>query len=139
MKKISILILLISVIIILFIYISHEIKREHYIKVQKARIELFFKHNLKGYKNIDIKNTYKSPMGSYNIEGTINHNKRLNFTATMTSDTNFQFEEDLTISDNIDKMFKTDSENPDFPTEIIRKTKLKSTDYEAKPPVIFKF
>ena len=36
-------------------------------------------------------------------------------------------------------MFKTDSENPDFPTEIIRKTKLKSTDYEAKPPVIFKF
>lgn len=78
-------------------------------------------------------------MGSYNIEGTINHNKRLNFTATMTSDTNFQFEEDLTISDNIDKMFKTDSENPDFPTEIIRKTKLKSTDYEAKPPVIFKF
>ena len=40
-EKISILILLISVIIILFIYISHEIKREHYIKVQKARIELF--------------------------------------------------------------------------------------------------
>ena len=35
----------------------------------------------------------------------------------MTSDTNFQFEEDLTISDNIDKMFKTDSENPDFPTK----------------------
>ena len=63
-------------------------------------------------------------MGSYNIEGTINHNKRLNFTATMTSDTNFQFEEDLTISDNIDKMFKTDSENPDFPIEIIRKRNL---------------
>ena len=58
----SILILLISVIIILFIYISHEIKREHYIKVQKHVLNYFFKHNLKGYKNIDIKNTYKSPM-----------------------------------------------------------------------------
>ena len=40
-EKISILILLISVIIILFIYISHEIKREHYIKVQKHVLNYF--------------------------------------------------------------------------------------------------
>ena len=76
----------------------HENKREQYLHIQKKRIDLFFKENMNNYQNLDLTKTGKTPMGSYIIEGYINNDKSLYFSATLNKADNYQFEDTIGYS-----------------------------------------
>ena len=78
--------------------ILHENKREQYLHIQKKRIDLFFKENMNNYQNLDLTKTGKTPMGSYIIEGYINNDKSLYFSATLNKADNYQFEDTIGYS-----------------------------------------
>ena len=100
MNKNKIILFATSIIIIIAIilgggYMLHESKRQHYIDIQKKRIELFFKENINNYQSIKVTDIGKTPMGGYSIKGYINNNKKLDFLATLSSDSNYQFEDTI--------------------------------------------
>ncbi|WP_338014378.1 DUF1433 domain-containing protein [Staphylococcus edaphicus] len=117
----------------------NESKRQHYVDIQKKRIELFFKENINNYQNIKITETGKTPMGGYTIRGYINNNKELDFIATMNGENGFQFDDEINYSKALSHAFNTKNASNKFPSQIIKEKKLNKDDFEADPPFIFGF
>ncbi|CAM3023358.1 DUF1433 domain-containing protein [Staphylococcus argensis] len=122
-------------------YIMHKHKKDKYIETQKARIDLYFKHNLKNYNSLQITNTYKSPMGGYFISGHINNDKRYYFDAHISSIESYQFNGNLGFNPKtLEKLFyHPDPSKQLKPNEIIKREHLNKQDYEADPPIIWGF
>ena len=120
-------------------YILHENKRDYYLDIQKKRIDLFFNENVNHYKHFTIVKTEKNPMGDYLIKGYVNNNKKLYFTATMNETSDYQFDNQMSMSENLSNMFKTQNDLDKFPSQIIKEKKLNEKDYEADPPLIWGF
>lgn len=120
-------------------YILHENKRDYYLDIQKKRIDLFFNENVNHYKHFTIVKTEKNPMGDYLIKGYVNNNKELYFTATMNETSDYQFDNQMSMSENLSNMFKTQNDLDKFPSQIIKEKKLNEKDYEADPPLIWGF
>ena len=120
-------------------YVLHEKKREHYIDIQKKRIEMYFTENVNNYHKIEIIKTEKNPLGSYLIKGYINDDKKLYFTATINDSSNYQFDNQISISEKLSNMFKSQSKPNKFPSQIIKEKNLNEKDYEADPPLIWGF
>ena len=119
--------------------ILHENKREQYLHIQKKRIDLFFKENMNNYQNLDLTKTGKTPMGSYIIEGYINNDKSLYFSATLNKADNYQFEDTIGYSKKVGAMYKPPRSHKKFPSQIIKEKNLNENDYKADPPLIFGF
>ena len=119
--------------------ILHENKREHYLEVQKKRIDLFFEENLDNYKTLKITETGKTPLGNYTIKGYINNNKKLDFLATLSSDSNYQFEDTIGYSKKVGAMYKPPRSHKKFPSQIIKDKNLNENEYTADPPLIWGF
>jgi len=117
----------------------HENKREYYLEVQKKRIDLFFEENLDNYKTLKITETGKTPMGSYTIRGYINNNKKLDFLATLSSDSNYQFEDTISYPQEVGNMYKPPRSHKKFPSQIIKDKNLNENEYTADPPLIWGF
>lgn len=117
-------------------YVLHEKKREHYIDIQKKRIEMYFTENVNNYHKIEIIKTEKNPLGSYLIKGYINDDKKLYFTATINDSSNYQFDNQISISEKLSNMFKSQSKPNKFPSQIIKEKNLNENDYKADPPLI---
>ncbi|MGW7777948.1 DUF1433 domain-containing protein [Staphylococcus xylosus] len=117
----------------------HENKRNYYLDIQKKRIDLFFNANVNNYKHFTIKKTEKNPMGDYLIKGYVNDNTKLYFTATMNETSDYQFDNQMSMSENLSNMFKTQSELDKFPSQIIKEKNLNESDYKADPPLIWGF
>ncbi|WP_145455883.1 DUF1433 domain-containing protein, partial [Staphylococcus epidermidis] len=100
--------------------ILHENKREQYLHIQKKRIDLFFKENMNNYQNLDLTKTGKIPMGSYIIEGYINNDKSLYFSATLNKADNYQFEDTIGYSKKVGAMYKPPRSHKKFPSQIIK-------------------
>ena len=120
-------------------YMLHENKRNYYLDIQKKRIDLFFNENVNHYKHFTIVKTEKNPMGDYLIKGYVNNNKKLYFTATMNETSDYQFDNQMSMSENLSNMFKTQNDLDKFPSQIIKEKKLNEKDYEADPPLIWGF
>ncbi|MBU5272856.1 DUF1433 domain-containing protein [Staphylococcus caprae] len=120
-------------------YVLHEKKREHYIDIQKKRIEMYFTENVNNYHKIEIIKTEKNPLGSYLIKGYINDDKKLYFTATINDSSNYQFDNQISISEKLSNMFKSQSKPNKFPSQIIKEKNLNENDYKADPPLIWGF
>ena len=120
-------------------YILHENKRDYYLDIQKKRIDLFFNENVNHYKHFTIVKTEKNPMGDYLIKGYVNNNKELYFTATMNETSDYQFDNQMSMSENLSNMFKTQNDLDKFPSQIIKEKNLNEKDYEADPPLIWGF
>ncbi|MCG1067679.1 DUF1433 domain-containing protein [Staphylococcus epidermidis] len=120
-------------------YILHENKRDYYLDIQKKRIDLFFNENVNHYKHFTIVKTEKNPMGDYLIKGYVNNNKELYFTATMNETSDYQFDNQMSMSENLSNMFKTQNDLDKFPSQIIKEKNLNENDYEADPPLIWGF
>ena len=120
-------------------YILHENKRDYYLDIQKKRIDLFFNENVNHYKHFTIVKTEKNPMGDYLIKGYVNNNKKLYFTATMNETSDYQFDNQMSMSENLSNMFKTQNDLDKFPSQIIKEKNLNEKDYEADPPLIWGF
>ncbi|PTI49200.1 hypothetical protein BU111_12285, partial [Staphylococcus xylosus] len=73
----------------------HKNTEEHYIDAQKKRLDLFFQSNLNNYENSSIDSIQKTPMGSIEIKGYINDNKKLYFSIKLNKETNYQFNGDI--------------------------------------------
>ncbi|WP_432824199.1 DUF1433 domain-containing protein [Staphylococcus aureus] len=114
--KIKVLVTVILIIIVLAIYlkIGHD-EKEQYYNEQKERITIYMKHNVKGYKNISFTNFKENPMDGYSISGYINNDKKLLFTAGIRSIDDFQFDTDISYTDELGRKF---IENPKSVSEI---------------------
>ncbi|EOD4720067.1 DUF1433 domain-containing protein [Staphylococcus aureus] len=114
--KIKVLVTVILIIIVLAIYlkIGHD-EKEQYYNEQKERITIYMKHNVKGYKNISFTNFKENPMDGYSISGYINNDKKLSFTAGIRSIDDFQFDADISYTDELGRKF---IENPKSVSEI---------------------
>ncbi|HIE6891031.1 TPA: DUF1433 domain-containing protein [Staphylococcus aureus] len=114
--KIKVLFTVILIIIVLAIYlkIGHD-EKEQYYNEQKERITIYMKHNVKGYKNISFTNFKENPMDGYSISGYINNDKKLSFTAGIRSIDDFQFDTDISYTDELGRKF---IENPKSVSEI---------------------
>ncbi|HDP4563258.1 TPA: DUF1433 domain-containing protein [Staphylococcus aureus] len=114
--KIKVLVTVILIIIVLAIYlkIGHD-EKEQYYNEQKERITIYMKHNVKGYKNISFTNFKENPMDGYSISGYINNDKKLSITAGIRSIDDFQFDTDISYTDELGRKF---IENPKSVSEI---------------------
>ncbi|HII1598432.1 TPA: DUF1433 domain-containing protein [Staphylococcus aureus] len=114
--KIKVLVTVILIIIVLAIYlkIGHD-EKEQYYNEQKERITIYMKHNVKGYKSISFTNFKENPMDGYSISGYINNDKKLSFTAGIRSIDDFQFDTDISYTDELGRKF---IENPKSVSEI---------------------
>ena len=141
-RKITFYTILLSVLLILIGgYVLHKNEKDRYIEVQKNRIDLYFKYNLKNYHSLTIKDVDKNPMGDYFISGYINNNKKYEFEAMMSSIDRFQFNGDMSYNPKVfGKLFKNEDHiNELTPNDIIKKENLNKKDYEADPPLIWGF
>ncbi|MCD8820518.1 MULTISPECIES: DUF1433 domain-containing protein [Staphylococcus] len=120
-------------------YILHENKRDYYLDIQKKRIDLFFNENVNHYKHFTIVKTEKNPMGDYLIKGYVNNNKELYFSVTMNETSDYQFDNQMSMSENLSNMFKTQNDLDKFPSQIIKEKNLNEKNYEADPPLIWGF
>ncbi|UQW80968.1 DUF1433 domain-containing protein [Staphylococcus edaphicus] len=116
-------------------------QKDTYIDTQKARINLYFTHNLKNYKSLEITKIAKNPMGGYFIHGHINNDKRYYFSAQISEVDRHQFNGNLSYnSKTLGELFNhTNPKNKLKPNEIIKKENLNKKDYEADPPLIWGF
>ncbi|MCG1266303.1 DUF1433 domain-containing protein [Staphylococcus epidermidis] len=141
-RKITFYTILLSVLLILIGgYVLHKNEKDRYIEVQKNRIDLYFKYNLKNYHSLTIKDVDKNPMGDYFISGYINNDKKYEFEAMMSSIDCFQFNGDMSYNPKVfGKLFKNEDHiNELTPNDIIKKENLNKKDYEADPPLIWGF
>ena len=86
-----------------------------YYNEQKERITIYMKHNVKGYKNISFTNFKENQMDGYSISGYINNDKTLSFTAGIRSIDDFQFDTDISYTDELGRKF---IKNPKSVSEI---------------------
>ncbi|MCM0578813.1 DUF1433 domain-containing protein [Staphylococcus aureus] len=114
--KIKVLVTVILIIIVLALYlkIGHD-EKEQYYNEQKERITIYMKHNVKGYKNISFTNFKENSMDGYSISGYINNDKKLSFTASIRSIDDFQFDTDISYTDELGRKF---IKNPKSVSEI---------------------
>ena len=140
-KKVLMFIILIMTILIVVVYISHVNKKNHYIEVQKSRLELYFKYNLIKYNSMKITKVQKTPMGDYLIKGYINNDKDYDFIAYCSYEHNFQFNGIISYTQaTLGKLFKEDEPKDKWkPDEIIKKEHLDKSKYEANPPLFIWF
>ncbi|MEX2947552.1 DUF1433 domain-containing protein [Staphylococcus warneri] len=110
-KVFLIFIILISIVLIIggvYFKMKHDEKKEkeeQYYNEQKERIELFMKHNVKGYKSIHFTNIESNPMDGYEINGYINNDKDISFSAGVRSTEQFQFDGDISSSSKLEEMY----------------------------------
>ena len=108
--KTLVLLILVIVIILLSIYLKMKFDEkkaaeEKYYNQQKGRIELFMKYNVKGYKNTHFTKIERNTMDGYDISGYVNSDKDKSFTAGIRSTEDFQFDGDITSSNNLEVLY----------------------------------
>lgn len=69
-----------------------EQEKEIILEKQKPRIELYYKYNYKGIENFTYTDFHTIPTGAYVIEGYVNNDPELDFTAMFDPGTNFESE-----------------------------------------------
>ena len=72
---------------------------------QKERITLYMKYNVKDFKNIEFTEFKKNPMDGYDISGYINKDKNLSFSVGIRSTENFQFNGNISYSEELENKF----------------------------------
>ncbi len=108
--KTLILLILVIVTILLSIYLKmkydeKKVAKEKYYNQQKDRIELFMKYNVKGYKDTHFTKIERNPMDGYDISGYVNSDKDKSFNAGIRSTEDFQFDGDITSSNNLEVLY----------------------------------
>ncbi|MCI2814051.1 MAG: DUF1433 domain-containing protein [Staphylococcus lugdunensis] len=111
-KKIFLtVIILISIILIVggvylkMKYDEQKEKEQKYYNEQKERITLYMKYNVKDFKNIEFTEFKKNLMDGYDISGYINKDKNLSFSVGIRSTENFQFNGNISYSEELENKF----------------------------------
>ena len=111
-KKIFLtVIILISIVLIIggvylkMKYDEQKEKEQKYYNEQKERITLYMKYNVKDFKNIEFTEFKKNLMDGYDISGYINKDKNLSFSVGIRSTENFQFNGNISYSEELENKF----------------------------------
>ncbi|PHA96477.1 hypothetical protein COE79_27000 [Bacillus toyonensis] len=71
-------------------YLKQKEIEEKFWKTQETRVEKYIHYNIKDVKSITFTKKDVSPMGVPSVEGYINNDKELNFTASISTTKNFE-------------------------------------------------
>ncbi|WFO06759.2 DUF1433 domain-containing protein [Staphylococcus aureus] len=108
MNKKSLMIVFIIIILILVgIFLKMKYDEKKYYDEQKERIIIYMKYNVKGFKEIQFEEQKEN--------GYINNDKKLSFTAGIRSIDDFQFDTDISYTDELGRKF---IKNPKSVSEI---------------------
>ena len=83
---------------------TREVAEEEFWEKQKPRIETFFRYNYRNIESFHYTGTSQDPMG-ISIEGYVNGDKKLNFSATVTG-YETQFSDNSTVSEELGRLSK---------------------------------
>lgn len=107
-KRMFYITLIILIVFIVITGIYFKMKKDEYEKglqkyyiEQQERINLFFKYNVKNkndFKSINFTDIHENRLDGFVIEGYLNNDKTLSFSASMYSKNNYQFEGDMMYS-----------------------------------------
>lgn len=114
-KKYLMIVIIILILILGGIFLKMKYDEKKYYDEQKERITIYMKYNVKGYKNISFANFKENPMDGYSISGYINNDKKLSFTAGIRSVDDFQFDTDISYTDELGRKF---NKNPKSVSEM---------------------
>ena len=114
-KKPIVIVFIIIILILGGIFLKMKYDEMKYYDEQKERIILFMKYNVKGFKEIQFEEQKENPMDGYSISGYINNDKKLSFTAGIRSVDDFQFDTDISYTDELGRKF---NKNPKSVSEI---------------------
>ncbi len=114
-KKPLVIVFIIIILILGGIFLKMKYDEMKYYDEQKERIILFMKYNVKGFKEIQFEEQKENPMDGYSISGYINNDKKLSFTAGIRSVDDFQFDTDISYTDELGRKF---NKNPKSVSEI---------------------
>ncbi|HHM2485075.1 TPA: DUF1433 domain-containing protein [Staphylococcus aureus] len=114
-KKPLVIVFIIIILILGGIFLKMKYDEMKYYDEQKKRIILFMKYNVKGFKEIQFEEQKENPMDGYSISGYINNDKKLSFTAGIRSVDDFQFDTDISYTDELGRKF---NKNPKSVSEI---------------------
>ncbi|CAC8689403.1 exported protein [Staphylococcus aureus] len=114
-KKPLVIVFIIIILILGGIFLKMKYDEMKYYDGQKERIILFMKYNVKGFKEIQFEEQKENPMDGYSISGYINNDKKLSFTAGIRSVDDFQFDTDISYTDELGRKF---NKNPKSVSEI---------------------
>lgn len=114
-KKYLMIVIIILILILGGIFLKMKYDEKKYYDEQKERITIYMKYNVKGYKNISFANFKENPMDGYSISSYINNDKKLSFTAGIRSVDDFQFDTDISYTDELGRKF---NKNPKSVSEI---------------------
>lgn len=104
-KKPLVIVFIIIILILGGIFLKMKYDEMKYYDEQKERIILFMKYNVKGFKEIQFEEQKENPMDGYSISGYINNDKKLSFTAGIRSVDDFQFDTDISYTDELGRKF----------------------------------
>ncbi|HDE9355707.1 TPA: DUF1433 domain-containing protein [Staphylococcus aureus] len=114
-KKPLVIVFIIIILILGGIFLKMKYDEMKYYDEQKERIILFMKYNVKGFKEIQFEEQKENPMDGYSISGYINNDKKLSFTAGIRSVDDFQFDTDISYTNELGRKF---NKNPKSVSEI---------------------
>ncbi|HCY8308929.1 TPA: DUF1433 domain-containing protein [Staphylococcus aureus] len=114
-KKPLVIVFIIIILILGGIFLKMKYDEMKYYDEQKERIILFMKYNVKGFKEIQFEEQKENPIDGYSISGYINNDKKLSFTAGIRSVDDFQFDTDISYTDELGRKF---NKNPKSVSEI---------------------
>lgn len=114
-KKPLVIVFIIIILILGGIFLKMKYDEMKYYDEQKERIILFMKYNVKGFKEIQFEEQKENLMDGYSISGYINNDKKLSFTAGIRSVDDFQFDTDISYTDELGRKF---NKNPKSVSEI---------------------
>ncbi|HDI0187207.1 TPA: DUF1433 domain-containing protein [Staphylococcus aureus] len=114
-KKPLVIVFIIIILILGGIFLKMKYDEMKYYDEQKERIILFMKYNVKEFKEIQFEEQKENPMDGYSISGYINNDKKLSFTAGIRSVDDFQFDTDISYTDELGRKF---NKNPKSVSEI---------------------
>ncbi|WP_187355646.1 DUF1433 domain-containing protein [Staphylococcus aureus] len=114
-KKYLMIIIIMLILILGGIFLKMKYDENKYYDEQKERITIYMKYNVKGYKNISFANFKENQIYGYSISGYIHNDKKLSFTAGIRSVDDFQFDTDISYTDELGRKFNN---NPKSVSEI---------------------
>ncbi|WP_263926363.1 DUF1433 domain-containing protein [Staphylococcus epidermidis] len=78
------------------------------IMMNKKKITLFLKYNMKDFRGIKFTEHKRNQMGNFVFKGYVNDDKNKNFTATAYHDDDYQFEGTIGWSEGLSELEKVD-------------------------------
>ncbi|AVO03310.1 hypothetical protein A9958_12205 [Staphylococcus simulans] len=97
---------------------QHDIEQERFDKL-KNEITLYLKYNLNSFKSVKFTKTDVDPLGFYVVEGYVNNNKGMRFSASKDGTNSQYYEGNIGGSETFMKLLKKDRKSiPEIEKEI---------------------